>query len=225
MRVSLYCAGAYAKTMKRLLTVSILCGLALSGKLLGELPIKNVPQKKKYSHEHRFVFYAVLEGVYEDGISDEAINLIVPNPKSMADLVHPQRTNFIQSCPLCTPAFDAFCAYKARPVFHGQEASKTDSFGEGLPAATLANLRGTPSQRRNAIRDLIEKYIARRLEILYLDVEDREDVTLRLRELRNNGHLALKRVKNGAEGEALKKVYADWEFCPNCTGVAPDAKK
>jgi hypothetical protein len=211
--------------MKRLLTVGVLVALAFSGNLFSDSPGQKVVPKAKYSHEHRFVFYAILEGLYEDGVSDEALKLIVPDVKSMANLKDPEKTNFIPSCPLCTPAFDAFCAYKSRPIFHGQEASKTDSFGDGLPEATLVKLRGAPTERRNAIRDLIEKYIARRLELLYLEVEEREDVMLRLREVRQDGHAALVRVQNGEQGEALKMVYAGWKFCPNCTGVAPDVEK
>jgi hypothetical protein len=212
--------------MKRLLSVAMLCVLAFSGSALGgDTPKKEASAKKEYNHEHRFVFYAILEGLYEDGVSDEALKLIVPDPKSMADLKDPEQTNFIPECPLCTPAFDAFCVYRARPVFVGQAASKTSTFGGGLSKETLAGLRGSPSERRETIRQLIENYIARRLEILYLDVEDREDVTLRLRELRLKGQIALARVQRGEEGEELKKVYADWKVCPNCTGISQEVKE
>lgn len=178
--------------------------------------------KGKYSNEHRFVFYAILEGLYEDGVPAEAINLIVPDVHAMADSERPGRTNFVESCPLCTPAFEAFRTYKLRPVFYGQEGTKFSTFGFGVSAERMRGLRGSPSVRRETIRSMIEDYVGRRLETTALDDEERMDMELRLEDMKKDGHSALARIRRGEKGESLKKVYAGWKFCPNCAGIAPD---
>ena len=177
----------------------------------------------KFSNEHRFVFLAILEGLYLDGVPKEAIDLIVPDVSSMSDPKNPERTNFVESCPLCLPAFDAFRTYKMRPTFYGQKQLST--FGLGLPEETMKGLRGAPPVRRDTIRRLIEGYVERRFESSAMRDEERIDMRVRLRDMKKDGHKALAKVRRGAEGEELKKIYAGWMVCPNCTGVAPDPEE
>lgn len=214
--------------MKKSLVIALLTALVNIGVAFGDTPEKWRPVvdesagKGRFSNEHRFVFFAILVGLYEDGFPAEAINLIVPNENSMVDAKKPDQTNFVESCPLCKPAFDAFRTYKLRPVFYGQKVTKFSTFGFGIPEETMKGLRGSPWVRRETIRRLIEIYVTRRLESTALRDEERIDMKVRLRDMKKDGHAALAKVKRGEHGEALKKIYSDWRFCPNCTGVAPD---
>ena len=176
----------------------------------------------KFSNEHRFVFLAILEGLYLDGVPKEAIDLIVPDATAMSDPGKPEQTNFVESCPLCIPAFDAFRTYKMRPTFYGQKGGKLSTFGFGLPEETMKGLQGAPPVRRETIRRLIESYVERRFETSALRDEERIDMRVRLRDMKKDGHKALAAVRRGGEGEELQKIYANWKYCPNCAGVAPD---
>ena len=55
----------------------------------------------------RLVFFAVLQGLYEDGVSDEVVNSIVPPDKKGREKM---RHSFVLDCPLCQPTYEAFCA-------------------------------------------------------------------------------------------------------------------
>src|SRR5215467_14071305 len=55
------------------------------------------------SRASQLVFFAVLEGLYRDGVSNDIVDLIVPPNKdgqSRFDSEH-----FVYACPLCHPAF------------------------------------------------------------------------------------------------------------------------
>ena len=44
---------------------------------------ENPPNATRYPTEHRLVFFAVLEGLYEDGVTGEALDLLIPNEEGM----------------------------------------------------------------------------------------------------------------------------------------------
>src|SRR4051812_4563945 len=67
----------------------------------------------------RLVFFAVLQGLYEDGVGDDVVNSVVPPGKKGREKM---RHSFVLDCPLCQPAYEAFCAYQARPRFEGEDA-------------------------------------------------------------------------------------------------------
>lgn len=205
--------------------VALLAVVLAAGLVKGDEVADSSAGKGRFSNEHRFVFFAILEGLYEDGVPREAIDLIVPDADAMTVPGKPGLTNFVESCPLCAPAFDAFRTYKLRPAFYGVQDGKLSTFGFGLGEDTMKGLRGSPWERRETIRRMIEGYVARRLQLLALDDEERTDMLVRLRDMKKEGHAALARVRRGEEGESLKKIYADWKFCPNCAGVAPDPEE
>src|SRR3954465_7841787 len=74
----------------------------------------------------RLVFFAVLQGLYEDGVSDEVVNSIVPADKKGREKM---RHSFVLDCPLCQPTYEAFCVYQSRPRF--LDEGKTSSLGKG----------------------------------------------------------------------------------------------
>ena len=76
----------------------------------------------------QLIFFAVLEGLYRDGVPDTVVDLVVP-PKSELD------TNvkhcFVFRCPMCHAAYEAFVLYKNRQGFQGS-GEKKSTFGKNV---------------------------------------------------------------------------------------------
>jgi hypothetical protein len=118
----------------------------------------------------RLVFFAVLQGLYEDGVPDEVVNSIVPPDKKGREKM---RHSFVLDCPLCQPAFEAFCVYQARPRFSDGGAAST--FGKGLPEETVKGLMSPAvSTRLITLRGPIKVWVERRLVSMKLDAKERQ---------------------------------------------------
>src|SRR4051812_19549419 len=118
----------------------------------------------------RLVFFAVLQGLYEDGVSDEVVSNIVPPDKKGRDKM---RHSFVLDCPLCQPAYEAFCVYQCRPRFTSED--KPAALGAGLPEATVKGLLSkTLSTRLITLRGPIKKWVERRLVSMKLDAKERQ---------------------------------------------------
>ena len=74
----------------------------------------------------RMIFYAVLEGLYEDGVSNEAVDIVLLKDPTSGSYAH-----FVYGCPICAPTIDAFRMYRARPQFYSRKGI-TDTYGTGL---------------------------------------------------------------------------------------------
>ncbi|MBY0232495.1 MAG: hypothetical protein K2W96_24720 [Gemmataceae bacterium] len=150
---------------------ALLVALFLSRPLAGE-PAKDKPKPTDWKDDPacRLVFHAVLEGLYEDGVSDAVVASIVPRDKKGDEKM---RRSFVLECPLCRPAFEAFCAYQARPRF--SDGSKAAAFGKGLaPEVEKALLSDSVPTRVIALRGPIRKWVEARLREKKLDAEERE---------------------------------------------------
>ena len=118
----------------------------------------------------RLVFFAVLQGLYEDGVSDEVVNSIVPPDKKGREKM---RHSFVLDCPLCQPTYEAFCAYQSRPRF--LEEDKASSLGKGLDAKTVEGLMSkTVSTRLITLRRPIKRWVETRLVSMKLDTGERK---------------------------------------------------
>lgn len=118
----------------------------------------------------RLVFFAVLQGLYEDGVSDEVVNSIVPPDKKGREKM---RHSFVLDCPLCQPAYEAFCAYQSRPRF--LEEDKASLLGKGLDAKTVEGLMSkTVETRLKTLREPIKRWVETRLVSMKLDTEERK---------------------------------------------------
>src|SRR5256885_249044 len=62
----------------------------------------------------KMVFFAVLEGLYEDGVSSEAADSVVGKSKDGKTEI---KQTFVFECPLCHPVYEAFRVYQQRPAF------------------------------------------------------------------------------------------------------------
>ena len=173
------------------------------------------PREADYGEYHRFVFYAVLEGCYEDGLTSADIDHIIPKAENGK---REMSASFVYTCPLCHPAFEAFRLYGSRQPFHGQKVTTYDTFGQGLDEKTRQLLGGAPNERRNAIQSLISRWIGKRAKLLRLDQDERTELMKTLKEMKGEGDAALKRFQNGEHGDYFRDEYQDWKKCPVCEG-------
>ena len=118
----------------------------------------------------RLVFHAVLEGLYEDGVTDDVVNNIVPPDKAGREKM---RRSFVLGCPLCQPVFEAFCAYQSRPKF--SDGGREATFGKGLPEAVKKGLLSdTLSTRLIALRGPVRGWVEARLRSMKLTAQERQ---------------------------------------------------
>ena len=201
--------------MKTILLALLVTGsLAIAAKVV-DRDSPNPPEEEFDSY-HRFVFYAVLEGCYEDGVTAEDLDLIVPE----ADNGEREMTaNLVYACPLCHPTFEALRIYASRKPFYGQKGTIYDTFGQGLGDELKAQLQGGATERREAIQSLISRWVARRADLLRLDKIERKALDDALREKKDEGERVLKGFQEGANGGYYKDKNQDWKKCPVCAGA------
>ena len=92
----------------------------------------------------QLVFFAVLEGLYTDGVPDEAVNLIVP-PDAGGDGV---KHSFVFRCPLCHAAYEAFVLYQNRTAFNGSGEKRSTMGKSGRVLARTAATTSRPKRVR-----------------------------------------------------------------------------
>jgi hypothetical protein len=164
---------------------------------------------REFSEEHRFIFYAVLEGAYEEGLSDETVSTLLGEKGT---------EHFVIGCPICGPAYDALHAYRDAPKFTSKKVSQK-GFGMGLSDEEQGLVSGSVEDRRKLIRTLVSRWLEARFTLLNLP-EDREKAMREsLQEMSEKGTAILENFKKGGNGDQLAKAYADWEFCPSCSGA------
>jgi len=113
----------------------------------------------------RMVFFAVLEGLYEDGVPGDVVDSIVP--RKVGKGKNRMKTSFVFACPLCHPVYEAFRAYQQRPGFNANPNKNT--FGKGLDAKTAELLKSpNPSKRLKALAPLVQKWTKQRLAMMRL---------------------------------------------------------
>ncbi len=139
---------------------------------------------------HQQIFFAVLEGLYQDGAANEDVERI------LAGEAGPEL--FVAGCPLCTPALDAFRVYRARAPLSTKGG---DTFGGGLDAEMRARLADTDFEVRwEALEALVRRYVARRLDAQRLTKGERESYRRMLEDMRKKGMALLSSQR--AAGEA-----------------------
>jgi hypothetical protein len=157
------------------------------------------------SQASQLVFFAVLEGLYRDGVTNTDVDLIIPpgeNGKGNFNLEH-----FVYACPLCHPAYEAFRLYRHRDAFYGFKAP-IDTLGTGLDETVKASLRSSdPNQRREAIEGLIRRWVGQRLEMMRHSKTELEQITAEIEQGR----------KKGLGG--LKQPGQTRTNCPICDGI------
>jgi hypothetical protein len=176
----------------------------------GNPPAGNAPKLWTETGAGQLVFFAVLEGLYRDGVKDDDVDLIIPpgeSGKPRFDLEH-----FVYACPLCHPAFEAFRLYRQREYFYGFKA-RINTLGPGLNQAVRTRLRSqNADERRKVIEELISRWVSQRLEMMRLTAGEREAITREMEQGRKQGMGGL---KNAAQAGQASQSRTN---CPICDG-------
>jgi hypothetical protein len=183
-------------------------------------PKKSVPKPIEDWKEDpvcKMVFFAVLEGLYEDGVSNEGVDKIVGRTKDGKVEI---RHTFVFECPLCHPVYEAFRAYQQRPQFR----DKGDAFGKGIDPKLETSLRSTTLRtRQGALQVLVHRWVDRRLNQMGLSEEQKNDWARRLEERSKQGDDLLRKLRG------TDPWYTGWGYgfcaaCKGCTDVCNDLK-
>jgi hypothetical protein len=128
------------------------------------------------------LFYAVLEGLYDEGVGNDDIDILLREDPATKAPMH-----FVGGCPLCNPAIDALRLYRGRPRFHGLK-SDSDTFGPGLSAPEREALRNADIVvRLRVLHDLVERSLQRKLSSMRLTKDERTAWHQALVEMREKG--------------------------------------
>src|SRR5713101_4867730 len=109
----------------------------------------------------RFIFYSVLEGLYEDGLSNKDVEQILMKKEKQSYF------HFISACPICTATVRALEAYRVRPEYLYISKPSVSTFGPGLSPWLREQLYSDdPRQRLSAINTLVKTWMNRRIKTM-----------------------------------------------------------
>ena len=173
--------------------------------------VEKEPKKKAVAWQNdemcQFVFFAVLEGLYRDGIQNEVVDAII------GDLVEKEedkvKTHFIFRCELCHATYEAFRAYRSRPAF--MDTKEQNTFGKGIDLKILKVLRGKDVPGRvYAMGGLVRPWIMHRIEETRKTPEEKTAMKEKFEEFAREG--------NGLRWKWVETdpLYLNWEFYGAC---------
>ncbi|MBI2190780.1 MAG: hypothetical protein HYU36_02195 [Planctomycetes bacterium] len=170
--------------------------------------------EENFEDAHRFIFYSVLEGCFEDGLSTEDVSQILLRREKESYF------HFIYACPVCLPTIHALEVYRSRPDhFYGVKGGAS-TFGSGLTPDLKRQLySGAPADRLVAINSLVQRWTARRMSLLALSDEQRGQLQKAFEEMRKKGMETLKSFKAGGTASYYAPAFATIEECAACNGA------
>ncbi len=153
----------------------------------------NAPMSRAadFDDGYRFIFYAVMEGCYDDGLSsNDVAQILLKNekPKSQSNIY----AHFVYDCPVCTPTIHALQAYQSRPLYWysmkttwGQE-HEAPTFGPGLSPDLKKQLYSKKAEDRlAAINTLMQRWVfQKKMSMLRLSDQERAELQKTLEEMR-----------------------------------------
>lgn len=186
--------------------------------LLGAIVVANVraDEKPVFSDMHRFLFFATIEGAYEDGLTYEEADSILRQPAQSQFYEH-----FIYACPICGPVRDALQTYQSRPRLFGMKLpsfqEKEQTFGGGIPAGIHALVMSNSfAERLEGINQLVRRWVNRRIERERLSPAERTRLMADFKEGREQGMRTLESfVENGTVSK-LAPGFAKGDECAVC---------
>jgi len=195
--------------MKTMLTVIIACVLFSVPNDLSAQDRTEPVHFQRFGEAHKFIFFSVLEGLYEDGVTQDEIERILMKREGHG------YEHFIYSCPICTGVLQAARLYAARPRFHSFKPTPADehqvengTFGSGLSAEVRLALASEKVEiRLEAIHGLVWKWSDRRLKRLDLSHEEETELLAEIDAGREAGMSALRHWQEDPD-ESLMKSYA-----------------
>ncbi|MEI6235005.1 MAG: hypothetical protein WCT04_18265 [Planctomycetota bacterium] len=157
------------------------------------------------SEAGQFVFFAVLEGLYRDGVSNEIVDLIIDPPRDMDNKI---KHTFVIQCEICHAAYEAFVLYRRRQTF--QLSAGRDTLGKGADVKIVENLKGDAPKRVFALGALIRPWIMARVELTKLSREKQEELMKTLVAFKKDAGMKLGKLRRD------DPLYNDWNFYGSC---------
>lgn len=177
------------------------------------------PTDKMVDETTQFIFFSVLEGAYETGLSEADVNQMLLKKEGQTYF------HFIYACPICNATIWALQAYQARPDhFYGVKLA-TSTFGSGLDEQSKAMLHDNdPVQRLQGINELVSGWMAGRMKKLRLTEEERTSLLAKLEEKRKEGMKALESFQRKEHGPNFgvaeaAPAYVGLEECAVCNAA------
>lgn len=194
--------------MPRTALLALLPPLVLSAAAFTPAPAVQEPRIPTLPEEtSRTLFFAVLEGLYEDGVDNYVVDAV-----TRVDLQNGYPELFVYACPICTPVYDAFLEYRNRVPFYARKV-EADSFGEGLPQALRERLSAPDRDTRwKALNELVQGYIERRLDAMRLTEEERQSWSSQLADGRKQGMMMLQSYQQDTQ----RMQYPGMKACALC---------
>jgi hypothetical protein len=175
-------------------------------------PDAGPPDEEGFDPVHRTIFHATLEGLYEDGVSTEAVKVMLEEDGKTRLPLH-----LVYTCPICDPVLDALRVYASRASFH-YKGRRGDTFGAGLPPDIAADFSSGDRKRQFAAMQMtIDRWISARLSLMRLTDDERARWQLALAQRRKQGMENMKKLQPSG-------AYAGAEKCPVCEGAVDAAK-
>ncbi|WP_029190132.1 hypothetical protein [Verrucomicrobium spinosum] len=177
------------------------------------------PAEKLLDETTQFIFFSVLEGLYETGLSEGDVAQILMKKEGQTYF------HFIYACPVCNATVCALQAYQARPDrFYGVKLT-ISTFGLGLDKQSKEMLHDEdPVQRLQAINELVNRWMAARMKKLRLTDEERSSLLVKLEEKRKEGMRALESFQRKEHGPNFgvaeaAPAYVGLEECAVCNAA------
>jgi len=177
------------------------------------------PEEKKPAKENvvwsrdplcQFVFFAVLEGLYRDGVQNEIVDLVLGEGAEKQKEGEEITRCFVFKCELCHATYEAFKAYRTRPIFANSAGQST--FGKGVGGKLLADLKSEDARQRvYAMGGLVRPWIQQRVKSHRLTKEEQENMKKELMVYIKEGRDLLSSLK-----QEPGSVYVTWNFYGSC---------
>jgi hypothetical protein len=160
----------------------------------------------------QFVFFAVLEGLYRDGIDNDVVDAVLGDIKKVKDDGDDAKlkTHFVFRCELCHATYEAFRTYRARPIF--MQSGGKSTFGEGkTDEKIVTDLRSDDARSRvYAMGKLVRPWIMHRIEETRKTDEEKNIMKNRFEKFAREGGELLGDLRRN------DKLYLDWDFYGSC---------
>ncbi|MCK5945099.1 MAG: hypothetical protein KAI24_24130 [Planctomycetes bacterium] len=168
-------------------------------------PVRTPKPLPDMGHE---LFYAVLEGLYADGVRNETVDRILATEDG-------EWLHFVPGCPTCIYVLEAFRHYRARPEFVSFKGGG-NTWGAGLPDAERRAFASDDLRvRLKALQRLVDDWVDRRMDRLRLTDGERARWHEHLLERSKKGEEILHSLQRSGRMKAWRDVT-----CPSCVGAS-----
>src|SRR2546428_4879514 len=114
---------AQSHHMKTILRLAAIIAVSFAVSARAQTSLKGRTLDSDFDDTSRFIFYSVLEGLYEDGLSNKDVEQILMKKEKQSYF------HFIRACPICTATIRALEAYRVRPEYLYTSKPSVSTFG------------------------------------------------------------------------------------------------